>query len=66
MDDSQRERLLLQELWRQRLACARSQFEAAKAGVEAASQLQSQAPLADRAHLLPPSVTRRSAGGSSI
>ena len=50
MDNSQRARLLLQELWRQRLEFARRQFETAKDHVEAAKEFQSQAPPADGGH----------------
>jgi hypothetical protein len=49
MDNSQRARLLLQELWRQRLEFARQQFEAAKARVEGAKEFQLQVQSADGA-----------------
>ena len=50
MDNSQRARLLLRELWRERLEFARLQLEAAKDHVEAAKELQSQAPSPDGAY----------------
>ena len=50
MDNSQRARLLLQELWKERLEFARLKLEAAKLRLEVAKELQSQAPSADGAH----------------
>jgi len=49
IDNSHRARLLLQELWRQRLEFARLQLEAAKDHVEAAKEFHSQAPSPDEA-----------------
>src|SRR5215831_12129295 len=66
MDNSQRARLLLQELWRHRLEFARLQLEAAKDHVEAVKEFQSQAPCADGAHAFRLALKSRETGVSGI